>query len=221
MAQVEGVQQTFSQGQERVKTELIRPMTLHDVQEVVKVHLQAFQGFFLSFLGVKFLRELYIGILFDPSGIAYVYERAGKTAGFVAGTDEPSRFYQRLLRQRWWCFGRAALLPALRKPTIIPRLVRALSMHQNKRTLQNTGMLMSIAVSPSLQGKSIGHQLVASFLKESSRRKLSQVKLTTDRFNNDKANRFYQSLGFRLIRSYKAPEGREMNEYSFELTSPR
>src|SRR5204862_7639511 len=50
----------------------LRPMRKDDVRDVVRIHLDAFPGFFLSFLGPAFLRLLYRGILDDPTGIALV-----------------------------------------------------------------------------------------------------------------------------------------------------
>ena len=46
----------------------IRPMHAADCSAAVEVHLLAFQGFFLTFLGSRFLGELYSAILDDPSG---------------------------------------------------------------------------------------------------------------------------------------------------------
>ncbi len=80
------------------RTRSIKPS---DVAAVVRVHLASFQGFFLSVLGSAFLAELYSGILADPSGIAFVSEKDGQIAGFVAGTSQPAGFYMWLLRQRW------------------------------------------------------------------------------------------------------------------------
>ena len=50
-----------------------------------------------------------------------------------------------------------------------------------------------------------------------SRRGLQHINLTTDRLNNDCANRFYQRMGFALLRSSTTPEGCEMNEYIIQL----
>jgi len=47
-------------------------MQLTDIDSVVKIHLSSFEGFFLSFLGEAFLKELYAGILAEPSGICFV-----------------------------------------------------------------------------------------------------------------------------------------------------
>jgi GNAT superfamily N-acetyltransferase len=195
----------------------LSPMKQEDVDSVVGVHMKAFQGFFLTFLGPRFLRELYRSIVIDPSGIAYVYRVDRRVLGFVAGTSQPAGFYRRLLRQRWWHFGWAATGPILRRPEIIPRLLRAFRMPEQVDTLAGCGTLMSIAVLPSSQSKGVGKILVQAFLQEATRRRLNQVNLTTDKVNNNSVNSFYRKLGFRCSRSFTTPEGRAMNEYIIDL----
>jgi ribosomal protein S18 acetylase RimI-like enzyme len=191
----------------------VRLMLMADVPEVVNTHLQSFAGFFLSFLGYQFLRELYVGILKDPAGIAYVYEDQGHLLGFVAGTSQPAGFYSRLLQRRWWRFGMASLVPILKNPLIIPRLLRAFRKPQDASDRPDIGTLMSIAVSPDSQGRGLGQSLVKAFLEEAAQRGLKYVDLTTDKNNNDAVNQFYQRLGFRCSRTFVTSEGRDMNEY--------
>jgi GNAT superfamily N-acetyltransferase len=188
-----------------------------DIPACIRIHMRAFQGFFLTFLGDQFLQELYASIARDLSGIGYVAETPEAILGFVIGTDQPSGLYQRLLRKRWWSFGWASVGALIRRPSILPRLLRAFTMPDQKMELRNCGTLMSIAVLPEAQGKKIGHLLVKAFLDEATRRSLEHVNLTTDRLNNDFANQFYTRLGFRLLRDYVTPEGRQMNEYVIDL----
>jgi ribosomal protein S18 acetylase RimI-like enzyme len=195
----------------------VRVMLYDDISEVVEIHLKSFQGFFLTFLGSRFLYELYTGILDDQSGISFVSFDADLLTGFVAGTSEPVGFYRRLLRRRWWRFALASLIPTLKNPLIIPRLWRALQKPQNVSDQADTGTLMSIAVAPEAQGIGIGQVLVKAFLEEADRRGLKSVDLSTDKLNNDHANRFYHCLGFRCSRAFITPEGREMNEYVITL----
>lgn len=195
----------------------IRPMRLHDVKEIVNIHLKSFPGFFLTFLGPHFLHEYYVALLNDPAGFGFVHINLGNITGFVAGASEPSMFYSRLLRKRWWRFAFAVLIPALRNPLIIPRLFRAFRKSQDVSKRTDVGTLMSIAVDPNVQGHGIGRMLVESFLTEAIRRNLKQVDLTTDRENNLSVNQFYVHMGFRCSRVFVTPEGREMNEYIIDL----
>ncbi len=195
----------------------IRAMLPQDIPSVVDVHLQAFQNFFLSSLGHAFLQELYTSILNDPSGMSYVAIVEGQLIGFVAGTDQPAGFYRRLIKQRWWRFGLASILPVLRQPTIIPRLLRAFTMPQQVARGDQIATLMSIAVLPETQGQQLGKKLVSAFLEECRRREINQVNLTTDRLKNDFVNEFYLRMGFQCINSFTTLEGREMNEYQIIL----
>jgi ribosomal protein S18 acetylase RimI-like enzyme len=189
-----------------------------DVPLCIHVHSLAFKGFFLTFLGPRFLTELYTAILCDASGICMVSSQNNQISGFVVGSSQSTGLYKRLLKQRLFSFGIATIPAVLRNPTIIPRVFRAFSKPSEVLPVPNCGTLMSIAVYPSSQGNSIGQMLVRAFLQEASNRGLEYVNLTTDRLNNDHANRFYQRLGFELCRQFTTPEGRQMNEYLFHLT---
>lgn len=188
-----------------------------DIESVVQVHLNAFQGFFLTFLGPSFLREFYSSVCVDPSGIAVVYDD-NSVIGFVVGTVQPAGFYRRLIQKRWWKFGLASLRPVLRKPSIIPRLLRAFAMPSDVSNAQpGTATLMSLAVMRNYQGQGIGKQLVSAFIECSRKRQIEVVNLTTDAAHNIETNEFYQRMGFRCSRAFTTPEGRLMNEYMIEL----
>lgn len=193
----------------------VRPMQSEDIDAVVAVHLQAFPGFFLTFLGAAFLRELYCGILQDPFGIAYVASASGTVIGFVAGTDRPPSLYGRLLRRRGVRFALASVRAVARRPVILPRLVRALAMPRQAELTQAYALLMSLAVSPTAQRCGAGKALVQAFLRQAAERGTGRVVLTTDRFDNAAVNRFYSDMGFVCSRTFVTPEGRHMNEYTY------
>jgi ribosomal protein S18 acetylase RimI-like enzyme len=194
-----------------------REMVETDVPTVADIHVRGFPGFFLTFLGGRFLRQLYLAIVADPSGIAFVFDEGRGIAGFVAGSSDASGLYSRLLRGRWWAFAAAALPAAIRRPTIVPRLVRALAKPHAEMRPPGTGMLMSLCVDPGAQRGGVGKSLVEAFLGEARRRGLHSVVLDTDAEGNDAVNAFYGRQGFVLVRRFRTPEGREMNECVREL----
>lgn len=196
-------------------------MRLEDVSVVVATHIEAFAGFFLSFLGPRFLAELYTGILRDPSGIAFVCQDERRILGFVAGSAQPSGLYRRLLRGEWFRFTLAALPALAHRPTVAMRLIRALRAPSEATSAPGIGTLMSIAVLPVAQGGGNGRQLVAAFLEEGRSRGLYAVNLTTDAIGNEATNHFYRNLGFRLSRTFTTPEGRMMNEYQIEIAEQK
>lgn len=194
-----------------------RKMEKTDVPKVVDIHLRGFPGFFLTFLGPRFLRQFYLAILAHPSGIAFVFEEGGRIGGFVAGSANASGLYSELLARRWWAFGATALPAALRRPTIVPRLLRAFSRPHAEVRSAGAGKLMSICVDPEVQNGGMGKSLVEAFLEEAKRRGLRSVTLETDLEGNDAVNTFYRRQGFVLLREFQTPEGRKMNEFAREI----
>jgi ribosomal protein S18 acetylase RimI-like enzyme len=190
------------------------------VPAVVDVHLASFPQFFLSMLGPRCLALLYGEILREHGCAAFVaLDAQADVVGFVAGVGRQDRFFLRLAKRRWLGFGVASAGAALRRPWIIPRLLRALTHHRVAARATAPALLMSLAVRPELAGKGIGRQLVRRFLAAMKSQQVAAVSLTTDRYNNEAVNRFYQNLNFRLARQYVTSDGRAMNEYVIDLTS--
>ncbi|MBI5387440.1 MAG: GNAT family N-acetyltransferase [Verrucomicrobia bacterium] len=188
------------------------------IDEVVRIHLQSFPSFFLSFLGSRFLREFYSSFLVDPTGVGYVViDDDGKVVGAVVGPVDPRGYFQRLLKHRWWAFCVASIGAVLRRPTIIPRLWQALFYRGESPGGAGRALLSSIAVAPAAQGCGAGRLLVQAWLAEAWRRGASGAYLTTDTEANEAVNRFYCGLGWALETSYVTREGRRMNRYIFDF----
>ena len=194
----------------------IRRMGVSDVPEVVRVHLIAFPGFFLSFLGPRFLC-LYYEECVRHGEIASVAVIQGQLAGFVMGSAHPAQFYSGLVKRRALRFAAVALPAVIKQPQIALRVARALTKPKDARRLDGTATLMSLGVAPDQHGKGIGGKLVAAFLAEARARGSTRVDLTTDKVQNEKTNVFYRRLGFVVDREITTPEGRVLNEYSIDL----
>jgi hypothetical protein len=98
----------------------VRPMSGEDVDRVTQVHLGAFSGFFLSFLGRRFVRLFYSETV-ALGEIAFVAECEGIVVGLVAGSSHPGRFFERLLQRRLLAFATAALPAVMRRPSVAIR----------------------------------------------------------------------------------------------------
>lgn len=193
---------------------MITRMDTKDVERIIAIHLASFQGFFLSFLGPRFLSLYYLNISKAPEGVCYVYtNQNNEIVGFIVGALNPSGFYSRLLKRDWFRFTIASLGAVLKKPNIINRLARAFFHPAANPAGDDVAGLFSIGVLPEYQGKGVGRELVLAFLKDVKQRGCKRVYLSTDQEKNNKINAFYQSLGFNVERQYLTPEGRRMNEY--------
>jgi ribosomal protein S18 acetylase RimI-like enzyme len=195
----------------------IRDMRSDDIPAVVAIHLESFSGFFLSFLGPRFLALLYEGVMDHPQGLVLVSESDSGIEGFVAGVTDQSGFYKRLIKKRVHRFAWASFGAVVRRPHVAPRLVRALGQSRRSEQSAAKASLMSVAVRPGISGKGTGQQLVSAFSAALAARGVREYCLTTDRDANDRVNEFYRRLGFRLAGSFVTPEGRAMNEYVMTL----
>lgn len=195
----------------------VREMTLGDAPRVADVHLAAFPGFFLSFLGRRFLRLFYSQAV-ALGEITLVAEAGGQVVGLVMGSSRPGRFFKALLQRRLFAFALAALPAVARQPSTALRVLRALRKPRSAEKPEGTSTLMSIAVDPATQSVGAGKALVRAFVEEARRRGSSKVDLTTDNADNDRVNRFYSSLGFRVAREIVTPENRVLNEYELDIS---
>ncbi|MHB8111268.1 MAG: GNAT family N-acetyltransferase [Syntrophorhabdaceae bacterium] len=200
---------------------VIRRPGTEDLSGIVQVHLTSFTSFFLSFLGQDFLFLLYKNILKDPEGIFLMAECGERVEGFIAGVLHQGNFYRRIAKYEKWSFARAAFLKFLRKPTIAPRLFRALNRPNETKDESVQACLMSIAVLPESENRGVGKHLIDAFCDELAKRDVHSVCLTTDRNDNEKVNRFYQRCGFGVSKSFITPEGRAMYEYIRYIGSPK
>lgn len=196
----------------------VRRMSEDDLNSVVSIHVRAFDTFFLTSLGHRFLK-LFYGYCSTSAEIALVAtDTTGEIAGFVVGTTNARRLFVGMARLRPVQLG-LSLLPAIvRQPMIILRLGRRWSSVET----QSSGpaiTLLSIATDPTKQRRGIGRRLLARFYDEACELSAASIELTTDALANMKVNAFYLENGFRLIKQYVTAEGRAMNVYSRDVSA--
>ena len=195
---------------------MIRIMSDSDVDSAVKIHLAAFRGFFLSFLGRRFL-ELYYRSGIRYNEILLVATENERIVGFVMGSMAPGRFFRNLLMRHTVSFALAAAPAVIKRPSVALRVMRAMQKPKQATRPLATATLLSIGVEPGSQRSGVGRKLVMAFNKVAQRHGALRVDLTTDKVNNEKVNEFYRSLGFVIAREIKTPENRVLNEYELDL----
>lgn len=192
---------------------IIRPLGLNEISRAVAVHTAAFPNFFLTILGNNFLELLYRFYVTGESEVALAVLHQGQVIGSALGTSQPQQFYRRLAVKNSWQFALAAFKPFLKKPAILPRLLRALVYRGDYPPLGTDGALLaSICVDPLFQNKGVGQNLLAAFEKEVFRRGATFIYLVTER-NNQKVRNFYEKLGWSVTERFTTREGRNMVVY--------
>jgi GNAT superfamily N-acetyltransferase len=193
-----------------------------DADELAHLHRAAFPTFFLSSLGVPFLRQFYAGFADDPSAVALVArDPSGRAVGVVVGTVEPAGYFSRLLRSRLMGFALASALAVVRHPRAASRLARAVAYRGPESAPTEGALLSSICVSPAARGTGTGRLLLARWERTVADRGVGAGYLTTDAEANEAVNAFYRTAGWHLEDTFLTREGRPMNRYSKQLRGSR
>lgn len=186
------------------------------IEEIVNIHMKAFSGFFLTFLGKGFLKKLYEHFIFHKESGLIVAIDNGNIVGFLAFSMNMSDFYKTLLKRRFFSLGWYSFIATLKNPKIMFRLLRAFTYSKTSERKEKYLELSSIGVLPNQEGKKIGSNLIEKLKEIFKNSDCEYIKLETDAINNEKANNFYLKNEFILKESYETPEGRKMNEYNLK-----
>ena len=188
------------------------------IKEIAKIHVETFQGFFLTFMGKGFLKTMYRAYCKHPSSnLLGAFDEDGNIQGFLAYSTDMSGLYKFMIKRSLIPFAWYSFCAFLRKPKVFMRLIRAFLKPSEAKREEKYIELSSIGVAPTAKSKGIGSKLV-DYLKETEKTSdCEYICLETDAENNDGANAFYVKNGFTLEREYTTKEDRKMNEYRYYL----
>lgn len=183
------------------------------IQDVVLIHLNTFTGFFLTFMGKGFLKQMYKAYCeYDKAGL-YVAMEHDQAVGFLAFSTDMSGLYKYMLKNKLIPFAWYSGLAVLRKPKAFMKLLRALLKPSESEREENYIRIASLGVKTESKSKGIGTMLINELIEKSDFEKYKYITLETDAIGNDSVNRFYQKNGFEIYRKFETHEGRKMNEY--------
>lgn len=190
----------------------IRQASIHDVEEIVCIHMAAFPDFFLTSLGTGFLKLYYSTFIKSGDGVVYCAVKNDRMVGFSASSFVSRGFNARLIKKNLVRYGGEALKQAFIHPRALIRLIKNLNKETKDPSVQDEGLyaeLYSIAILPECQGQGIG-RLLLSVTESGVRDFNSQMSLTTDYYNNDNALAFYRALGYREYYDFVTYPNRRM-----------
>ena len=185
------------------------------ITNIAELHRRAFPHFFLTQLGISFLKTLYKGYLEDNESGIIVAEEDEKLVGFIAYSNDYSRFYKGLIKHHLFKFAICSAGATIRHPSFIKRILGAFKKSNSVAKEERYVELASICVEPRIENHGVGTQLI-DFLKGFvDFNKYAFINLETDADGNDSVNKFYLKNGFELARQFTTAEGRRMNEYRY------
>lgn len=181
------------------RSDWCRQALISDVPGVARIHLEAFEGFFLSELGYRFLCVMYRAFLVNPASIFVVREsKHGQILGFAVGALSSGQ-KDRWLALRFMFHFLWAILPAIfRCPgKVITRLSSRFFESGSPFDVPNdAAVLRSIGVLTSERGGGTANGLLVAFEQMALRKGAAHVYLTTDQDQNERAQNFYKRHGY-------------------------
>jgi len=192
-------------------------MTVADISCVVKIHQQAFHGFFLEQMGPSFIKAYYSIVLAYAGSIAHVYiGKDGLIEGFAVGFADPRAFYKKLKRSSLKLIF-PILFGVIQNPGLFVRMLQNVRRVSGSKHIdwqfaidEKTAELSSIAVGSAAKGT--GSLLIDAFIKDAWSRSLVDITLTTDYEDNELVNKFYIKHGFKRI-GVEVRKGRRLLRY--------
>ncbi len=192
----------------------IRKAIKSDVDQIVSVHRKVFSGFYLDRMGSAFLKIYYECALANSGVISFIAtDKSGVIVGFVLGFKFPKSFYKEFKSAKSKLFL-PITIAILRSPSLlIPTISNILKVDKNSTTDNNDSYteLVSIGVLPNSKG--IGSQLLTKFIHIADLSDSKEIRLTTNRDDNHKANQFYLKHGFEN-KGIEYQHKRVLNKYS-------
>lgn len=185
------------------------------IKAIAKLHRRAFPNFFLTQLGLPFLKALYIGYMEDENSGIIVAEDDGKIVGFIAYSNDYPGFYKGLIKNHLIKFGLCSIGAAIRHPSFVKRLLGAFKKSESVVKTEQYVELASICVDPMIDSKGLGSALVEYLKNIVDFSTYAYINLETDAEGNESVNKFYLKNGFQLERTFLTVEGRKMNEYRY------
>lgn len=194
----------------------IRRARVEDSAALARIHREALPTAFLSSLGHRFLRHLYVALAADPEAEVFLAEDGDGVAGFATGVPSVRGFYRRFYLRHGLPAGLAAA-PYLIRRGMIHKLRETGTYPDASRNLPDSELL-SIAVDGRMRSRGVGRQLAERILDGLARRGVEEIKVVVGA-ENAEANRFYERIGFQQRANLFVHDGTPSNVLVFRCHS--
>ena len=197
---------------------VVRKLSVEDkavVARIADIHLATFKGFFLTFMGRGFLRQMYKAYIKHSMSGIFVAEDSTGVIGFLSYSEHMSGLYKYMIKRQLIPFAWYSLWAFVRKPKVFLRLLRAFMKPSEATRNEKYVELSSIGVHPDSKARGVGSKLVEALKDEVDFNTFEYITLETDAINNEAAINFYKKNSFVVEKEYETREGRKMLEFRF------
>lgn len=189
----------------------IRVATHKDVSSIVKIHQSAFDGFFLTSLGSRFLTFYYKAFVKSEDSVVLCAIEDEVVLGFSAATKQCKGFNSKLIKKNLLSFFGISIKILITQPSALVRLAKNLTKKSEEvEDNEEYAELYSIGVYSDAHGKGIGKKLLNATETKLKEDGVEKVSLTTDYYNNESAVAFYHSMGYSTLYEFVTYPKRKM-----------
>lgn len=182
-----------------------------NICDIAKVHMISFSGFFLSSLGMNFLKIYYSSCLKNKNTIAIgLCDECGELCGFAIGTSNSSGYHKKILLKNFYIFFINLFRIIIFRPKVLARLVFNLNKSPKKIDKKDYAELLSIAVLPNLKGFGYGKLLLDEFETHAIKMGVNRLALTTDFYDNVAVLNFYKANNYLIYYDFITYPNRRM-----------
>lgn len=190
---------------------VVRQMEASDVENICRLHQEAFAGFFLSTVGTPFLRLMYHWFLRQERLLCFVAEIKSAPVGFAVGSYKSVRPMKNLMGfVPFLLVHGPGVLVSLKPKAAVKVLKRLFERSDSGPVDVNSVCLRSIAVAPTARRTGAGSLLLRAFENSALHLKAAKVALTTDETNNGATLKFYEKNGYSVGHKFKQDGIRSM-----------
>lgn len=191
------------------------------IDEIVTIHLNTFEGFFLTFMGRGFLNQMYRSYCDYENAGLLVAEDKKRAIGFLAYSSDFSGLYKYMIKTRLMPFAWYSIGAFFRRPSAFMHIIKAFLKPGEAKRKEKYVELASIGVDPRSKSKGVGSKLIDELKNRVDFKKYAYITLETDAIDNEVAIHFYEKNGFVKKRKYTTSEGRMMLEYRYRKSRKR
>lgn len=182
-----------------------------DLDIITEIHSRTFNNFFLTSLGISFLKTYYQACIKSKEAISLCsIDENNNIVGFCFGALYSKGFNKRLILSNWFPFLIQAIRILFSKPKALIRLFRNLKKEGNIEDIGDYAELYSIAVLNEKKGLGIGKGLLIEFENYLKKELIKKASLTTDFNSNDAVLGFYKSMGYDVYYEFITYPNRKM-----------
>jgi len=189
----------------------IRPAEKNEYSVLAAIHQKAFENFFLTTLGMGFLRTYYKASLNSSESVAIcAVNDKNQVIGFCIGCILSKGYHKRLIKNNIAAFVVQGISILFTKPKALYRLAFNLDKSTIETDDGNYAELLSIGVLPEIKNRGIGKEMIKKFEEAMINNGCKKIALTTDFNNNQKVLEFYKKTGYEIFCEFTTYPNRRM-----------